>query len=944
MSATVVALLVSHDGARWLPTVIDGLNAQRRPADRVVAVDTASRDGSPELLTEAFGPPVAAPGGTGYPAAVKLGLAEVERTGGAEWIWLLHDDSTPEPGALEELLAAADADPDADILGPKLREWPSLRRLLELGVTISGTGRRETGLERGEYDQGQHDDVRPVLAVNTAGMLVRRSVLESLGGFDEQMPIFGNDIDFGWRAAAAGHRTVIVPQAVVFHAEAAHRGVRRTPLTGRHIHYQERRAALYTLLANSSTRALPWRVLRLGLGTLVRMVGLLLVRQGGQALDELAALVSLYGKPGLVMRARRDRRARAAASGADAVDVKPMLAPAWVPYRHGLDFLSDLAAAATHQASDVAERRRVATGSSVQVVDEDDPWAEEQGWVTRFFSNPVALGGLLFVVLALVGAREAFGTVAGGALSPAPESVSQWWRFHVESQHALGQGTGVPAPAYVLPLALLGSIVTPTAAVSLLLVLAVPLSFWGSWRFLRVVGRLLDGQGPPAWLLLLGASTYALIPAVSGAWGLGRLGVVVAATVLPWLAHAALGFADPEPDRRWRAAWRTGLLLTLAAAFTPLAFWFSLVLVVLVLGSGFWISRAVRDPSVWGPPAAALGVPLLLLAPWWAPALWTGAGPALVLDIGRLPMATVGFEELVTGHLGDAGAPAFLGLLLLAVAVLALVPVATRIPVLVCWIVVLAAALVALALANVTFHRDVVSTKAGLGFLVLVIQAGFVVAAVVAAQGALRVAAGWWRRGLGVLVAGAAVVPLVGLGWFVVYGPGELEDTADSGIPAYMRQSAELGPSHGILVIEGDVDGGFTWSVERGDGLTVGEDEVVGLLQSDDDLDRDVQTLVSAPEQEAAATLPGHGIEYVVLPAPADGSVASVLDATTGLEQASAEDRATRAWRVGAAVEEDAVSGETAWWRIVLVALQGVGIVVVAVLCAPTQRRGIDDE
>jgi len=941
VSATVVALLVSHDGARWLPTVIDGLRAQRRPADRVVAVDTTSRDDSPALLTEAFGTPITAPGGTGYPAAVKLGLAEADRAGGAEWIWLLHDDSTPEPGALEELLAAAAADPDADILGPKLREWPSLRRLLELGITISGTGRRETGLERGEYDQGQHDEVQPVLAVNTAGMLVRRSVLESLGGFDGQMPIFGNDIDFGWRAAAAGHRTVIVPQAVVFHAEAAHRGVRRTPLTGRHIHYQERRAALYTLLVNSSTRALPWRVLRLGLGTLVRMVGLVLIRQVGQALDELAALVSLYGKPGLVLRARRDRRARAAATGSQAVDVKPMLAPAWVPYRHGLDFVSDLAAAATNQAADVAERRRIASGTPVRVADEDDPWFEEQGWVARFFTNPVALGGVLFLLLALVGAREAFGTVAGGALSPAPESVSQWWRLHVDSQHPLGQGTDVPAPAYVLPLALLGSIVSPTVAVSLLLVLAVPVSFWGSWRFLRVVGRLLDGQGPPAWLLFLGATTYALIPAASGAWGLGRLGVVVAATVLPWLAHAALGFADPEPDRRWRAAWRSGLLLALAAAFAPLAFWFSLVLAVLVIGAGFWISaRAMRDRSVWGPPAATLGVPVLLLAPWWVPALWTGAGPALVLDIGRLPMATVGFEDLITGHLGDAGAPAFLGLLLLAVAVLALVPAATRIPVLVCWIVALAAALVALALAYLTFDRDVVSTKAGLGFLVLVIQAGFVVAAVVAAQGALaRVAAGWWRRGLRVLIAGAAVVPLVGLGWFVVYGPGQLEDTSDSGIPAYMRQSAELGPSHGLLVIEGDVDNGLTWSVERGDGLTVGEDEVVGLLQPDADLDRDVQSLVSAPELEAAATLPDHGIEYVVLPAPADGSVASVLDATTGLEQASAEDRATRAWRVDAAVEEDAVTGETAWWRIVLVALQGLGIVVVAVLCAPTQRR-----
>ncbi len=476
MSATVAVLLVSHDGARWLPTVIEGIRAQRRPVDRVVAVDTTSRDDSPALLTEAFGPVVTAPGGTGYPAAVRLGMAEADD---ADWIWLLHDDSTPDPGALEELLAAADADPDADILGPKLREWPSLRRLLELGITISGTGRRETGLERGEYDQGQHDDVGPVLAVNTAGMLVRRSVLEKLGGLDQQMPIFGNDIDFGWRAAAAGHKTLIVPQAVVFHAEAAHRGVRRTPLTGRHIHYQERRAALYTLLVNASTRSLPWRVLRLGLGTLVRMVGLLLVRQVGQALDELAALASLYGNPGLLMRARRDRRIRRTASGTEPVDVKPLLAPAWVPYRHGLDFVSDLAAAATNQAADVAERRRIASGKPVRVVDEEDPWAEEQGWVARFFTNPVALGSVLFVLLALIGAREAFGTVAGGALSPAPESVGQWWRFLAESQHALGQGTPVPAPAYVLPLALLGSVVGPTGTVSLLLVLAVPLLVLG---------------------------------------------------------------------------------------------------------------------------------------------------------------------------------------------------------------------------------------------------------------------------------------------------------------------------------------------------------------------------------------------------------------------------------------------------------------------------------
>src|SRR5215218_3877004 len=283
VNPTVVALLVSHDGARWLPAVIDGLRSQTVPLGGVVCVDTGSHDESVDLLLDAFGEVATVSGRTAYPEAVRIGLEQVPADA-AEWVWLLHDDANPAPDALARLLDAAAADPSADVLGPKLREWPSLKRLLEIGVTISGTGRRETGLERGEYDQGQYDRVRDVLAVNTAGMLVRRRVLEEVEGFDPQLPIFGNDLDFGWRAAAAGHRTVVVPQAVVFHAEAAHRGVRRTPLTGRHTHYQERRAALFTLLANSRGRALPLQVLRLALGTFVRMVGLLLVRAPGEAL------------------------------------------------------------------------------------------------------------------------------------------------------------------------------------------------------------------------------------------------------------------------------------------------------------------------------------------------------------------------------------------------------------------------------------------------------------------------------------------------------------------------------------------------------------------------------------------------------------------------------------------------------------------------------------
>ena len=156
MSATVTALLVSHDGTRWLPTVIEGLRDQQVPVSRVVAVDTGSRDDSADLLEAAYGEVVRAGGATSYPQAVRLGLEQVgPASSGDDWIWLLHDDSTPDPAALGALLAAAEAHPEAHVLGPKLREWPSLRRLLELGVTISGTGRRETTCPSGERSSVQ---------------------------------------------------------------------------------------------------------------------------------------------------------------------------------------------------------------------------------------------------------------------------------------------------------------------------------------------------------------------------------------------------------------------------------------------------------------------------------------------------------------------------------------------------------------------------------------------------------------------------------------------------------------------------------------------------------------------------------------------------------------------------------------------------------------------
>ena len=945
-------MLVSHDGERWLPTVLEGLAGQLAPVVRCVGVDTGSKDSSPDLLVEAFGADhvVTVPAATAFPAALRAGLAHLDQLGvDTEWVWVLHDDASPHPEALLALLAGAADDPETDILGPMLREWPSLKRLLELGVTISGTGRRETGLERGEYDQGQYSEPRHVLAVNTAGMLVRRTVLDELGGLDDELPIFGNDLDFGWRAAAAGHRTVVVPQAVVFHAEAAHRGLRRTPLTGRHTHYQERRAALFTLLANSPSRAWALSALRLGLGTLVRMLGFLAVRAPGRALDDLAAYVSVVAHPRELLAARRARRA---AAGADPAAVKALLAPRWLPYRHALDALSDLATALTQSASDVAERRRAAvaerdpssfaarrTAERERLEDEEE--VADTGLVARFLTNPVAVLLALCLLAMLVGAHSALGHVSGPGLSPAPDHWRDWWSLQLSSWHEIGLGTAVPAPPYVLPMALLATVLggSPAAAVSVLLLLAVPFSVWGAWRFLRVAGRLASPAGANRWLILWGATTYALVPVVSGAWGQGRIAPVLSAALLPWLAHAALGFAEPEADRRWRAAWRTGLLLALVSCGTPLAWLVAALVGAVVVVLAFTLLPGIgRDRSAWGPPLVALGVVPVLLGPWWLPALLHGAGAGLLLDGGLLPLPAPDGVELGLGRLHDLGAPWWLGLVVPALAVLALVPRRTRIPVLICWVVALLAVLAAVALGSLRLHLATLSTSPGLGFLVILVQATLVTAVVLGALG-VEHPRGVRRAAAALLGAVAVVAPLGGLAWFVVDGGDELAHDRDAGIPAYMVQSSELGPQHGILVVRGSVADGLSYTVRRDDGVTTGEDEVLDLTGEDHAFTALVQGLASRPTPEAVAALASRGIEYVVLPAPADGEVAAALDATAGLKQASAEDRSTRAWQVDRPLSARDLDGPRSWLRLGLLVLQGPAIVVVLVLCAPSTGR-----
>src|SRR6266702_8704515 len=104
----VTAVVVAHDAARLLPGLIHAVREQTHPVQRVVGVDTGSRDRSGAALTELLGQDAVfgMEADTGYGAAVARALQHPAGRGprpgsaggpavGSEWVWLLHDDCEP---------------------------------------------------------------------------------------------------------------------------------------------------------------------------------------------------------------------------------------------------------------------------------------------------------------------------------------------------------------------------------------------------------------------------------------------------------------------------------------------------------------------------------------------------------------------------------------------------------------------------------------------------------------------------------------------------------------------------------------------------------------------------------------------------------------------------------------------------------------------------------
>ena len=829
-------LLVSHDGARWLPAVIDGLAGPAGPGRRTASPSTpAARTTSADLLARrlrrrtAWSP---LPSSTGFPGAVRAGLEHLDQLGADDRVGLdpARRRQPATPRRCWPLLAGRGRRPR------RRRARPQAARVAL--AAPAARGRRHHLRHRAPRDRPRARRVRPGPARRgpprcsrstppgcwSAAACSRSSAASTTSCRSSATTS---------TSAGAPPRPATGPSSCRRRSSSTPRprtaALRRTPLTGRHTHYQERRAALYTLLANARRRALPLQVVRLGVRHPAADARLPAGPRGRRRRSTSSPrCVSLVrAARGQILAARRDRRAAAdrrtrdvrrrcwrrggcptGTASTSSATWRPPLTQSGPGRRRATPRGRRRAPTPS---SSLHGRRRAASGSRTR------RWSEDTGLVARFLTNPVAVAARR---LRAAGARRRPLRARPRHRRRALAGARRRERLVVAAPRVLARARARAPPSPRRRTCCRWRCWPPCSAA------ARPRRCRRSccWPCRSRCGApgascawsaaSSTPAGAPRWLLAVGRRRPTpLVPVVSGAWGDGPARHRGARGRAAALARRTPPSASPTPSPTGAGArpGAPGCCSRWSAAFAPVAWLFAAArsaLVVVGLAFAIAARRRCATARSGARRSSRSAVVPVLLAPWWLPALLHGAGERLLLD-GRAAARPRPSTRSTCCSAGSATSAPRGGSASCSPCwrVLALIPRGPGSP---CW-----------SAGSSPWSRPCGRRRSGvvtLDLAALSSRAGprrsswscsrrrFVVAVVLGAHGlatARRAGAlGPWPCSLVAVAVVAA--PLGGLAWFVLDGRDRARPATAT--PASRRtwcRARELGPEHGILVIRG---------------------------------------------------------------------------------------------------------------------------------------------
>jgi len=220
-------VIVTYNAAAFIDECLSSLSdAAKNDIVKVIAVDNASIDSTADIIRENF--PwvrlVLSDWNRGFGAGNNMSLEYVE----GDYVFFLNPDTAVEAGCCEKLIKFLEAHPDVGCVGPAVVDEHGSRAVSYQAFTnlpaslwsalylnkIFPLNRTE-----GRWEIRRRPPAETVVVDRLLGaaMMIRRSIIDQVGSFDERFFLFSDEEDLCYRVSLAGWKICYIPEAVVRH-------------------------------------------------------------------------------------------------------------------------------------------------------------------------------------------------------------------------------------------------------------------------------------------------------------------------------------------------------------------------------------------------------------------------------------------------------------------------------------------------------------------------------------------------------------------------------------------------------------------------------------------------------------------------------------------------------------------------------------------------------
>lgn len=211
----VSIIIVNWNGMEHLQICLDSLKAQTFKNFEIILIDNGSVDGSLEFVATNYPwvKTVALPHNRGFAGGNNVGL----KYASGYYIITLNNDTEAEPDWLEELLKVADENPSVGMVASRICSYYDHDLIDSLGVKVCRDGMSRGAFRLQHFSALTLEKTEEILIPSACAALYRRSMIDTIGFFDEEFFAYCEDTDLGLRGRRAGWNALLARDAVVYH-------------------------------------------------------------------------------------------------------------------------------------------------------------------------------------------------------------------------------------------------------------------------------------------------------------------------------------------------------------------------------------------------------------------------------------------------------------------------------------------------------------------------------------------------------------------------------------------------------------------------------------------------------------------------------------------------------------------------------------------------------